>query len=348
MKRKKKTSTTLYKLLFIRLCWLFLHVTRAGYVRRIIVLSLALVSLLGLYLYTLKSLNSKNRIRWSSFSKRSWIPALEISSYVCPHVVQSDGESINPWTLHQVLIPPLTLDQNPWQKEWGMQGYSSKISTSVESMRSDVERLAQKTGDKKYMEAFEQLPRLMEKIDMWKYVILYLEGGIYADMDVAPKLCLRHLIKEWQNDTLSPKSSIFFYETSSFVVRFAPLFRFLMFIRPYSFFEKMNWDSTVRIPQFRSALILAKTAGQDIYRQTLDLVVQRTLHQSSFKTYFSSRNQQTLEVTGPGCFSDAINLMNRMSKRNENRNVVHEEDFYFIKREDSYLFFGHIATGSWR
>jgi hypothetical protein len=287
-------------------------------------------------------------IPWAFYRSTSWVPALDFSSYTCkPHIAFEAENQRHPWTLHQVLTPPLNLDNFPWQKEWLAQGYNVKMTTSVDSMREDVQRLVDETQDDKYLQAFDKLPRIMEKIDMWKYVILYLEGGIYADMDVSPKPCLAQLMKSWDNDSLSPFSSIVFYETASFVVRFSSIFRFFMFFRPYALFEKMNWDTTVRIPQFRSALILAKTTRQEVYKQTLDLVVQRTLDQSSYKSHFASRNHQTLEVTGPGCFTDAIHsIISNVRKAATSKKP--ETEFYFIKREDCNMFFDHIATGTWR
>ena len=67
---------------------------------------------------------------------------------------------------------------------WDITGLVTTITDDAQRT-IDVARL----GDEKYVKAFEELQRMGVKsrvADFWRYAKIYLDGGVYADIDVTP------------------------------------------------------------------------------------------------------------------------------------------------------------------
>jgi len=73
---------------------------------------------------------------------------------------------------------PAILD---YRKLWEELGFRVEV-TPGSAIRGDVERMQSKA----LLDVFDHLPMNVLQYDFWRYIILYLEGGVYADVDCEP------------------------------------------------------------------------------------------------------------------------------------------------------------------
>jgi len=100
------------------------------------------------------------------------------------------------WTVHQTSDAELE-ERHPailkYRERWEALGFSVKV-TPGNAIRRDVERMQALTENgssaasksNSLLDIFDRLPNEVLRYDFWRYVILYLEGGVYADVDCEP------------------------------------------------------------------------------------------------------------------------------------------------------------------
>jgi len=100
------------------------------------------------------------------------------------------------WTVHQTSHAELE-ERHPailkYRERWEALGFSVKV-TPGNAIRRDVERMQALTENgssaasksNSLLDIFDRLPNEVLRYDFWRYVILYLEGGVYADVDCEP------------------------------------------------------------------------------------------------------------------------------------------------------------------
>eukprot|EP00128_Syssomonas_multiformis_P013361 Colp12_sorted_trinity150504_noHs@261 len=76
----------------------------------------------------------------------------------------------------------LSREQLNWRRTWQAAGFNSTLTTALGRYK-DVQRFCEKMGSYKYMDAFSLLKIPAAKSDYWRIIKLYLDGGIYADLD---------------------------------------------------------------------------------------------------------------------------------------------------------------------
>jgi len=77
-----------------------------------------------------------------------------------------------------------------YRQRWHELGFHVEV-TPGRAIRADVERMQ----SPQLLHVFDRLPTNVLKYDFWRYVILYLEGGVYADVDCEPFAGVREAIQ---------------------------------------------------------------------------------------------------------------------------------------------------------
>jgi len=84
-----------------------------------------------------------------------------------------------------------------WHMSWRRNGFTVQLRNDTECLY-DIERLCRLTGDVEYMQIYEKL-NPVQRADFWRYAITWLEGGIYSDIDIgATPETARFFMERWQ------------------------------------------------------------------------------------------------------------------------------------------------------
>jgi len=190
-----------------------------------------------------------------------------------------------PVLLHQT-VPSLSLTprEQAWRESWQRLGFKLQTADDADC-RTDIQRLAEETGQPDYLQVYDALETGVQKADMWRYSALYLYGGVYADVDVVAKPQMVELLNAYPN-----RSGIVFVESlpSPWLIGFFARFLYV--------------TDMVRVPQYRNCIMIARR-GWGAMRLTLDNIV------AKFKNPPPRRTTEptfTLELTGPGIFTDSV------------------------------------------
>lgn len=84
-----------------------------------------------------------------------------------------------------------------WHMSWRRNGFRVQLRNDTECL-DDIERLCLVTGETDYMRVYSSL-NPVQRADFWRYAITWLEGGIYADIDIgATPETARFFMERWQ------------------------------------------------------------------------------------------------------------------------------------------------------
>lgn len=72
-----------------------------------------------------------------------------------------------------------------YRRKWQQLGFSTRI-TPNQDIRNDIQTLDKEVPSLGLLEMFDNLATTNMRYDVWRYTKLYLEGGLYADVDVEP------------------------------------------------------------------------------------------------------------------------------------------------------------------
>ena len=113
----------------------------------------------------------------------AWIPQAELSEpgEAMPRV----GTMLKRIVVHQTVrsLADLSPEQRDWRRSWQRLGFA--LSTADDAAaRKDIERLSDVTSDGDYLRVYDALETSVQRSDMWRYAVLWLDGGVYADVDV--------------------------------------------------------------------------------------------------------------------------------------------------------------------
>ena len=219
-------------------------------------------------------------------------------------------------TLHQTWeTQKLPLQLYLWHVQWDIAGLETTITDDAQRI-IDVARL----GDEKYVKAFEVLQRMGVPscvADFWRYAKIYLDGGVYADIDVTPS-------EEFSKNFTNGTSMVIVEETMRLgILGHAAVFLGLTDIRRY--------------PQY-SAAFLAASPGHPILRYALDLCVENIQH----PTFPLDKEPiASLELCGPPVLTDAVRIY--LSEKPQ------EDTIRIIPRKQARgILFEHHNLGSWK
>jgi len=189
-----------------------------------------------------------------------------------------------------------------------------------EDMEQDIIKLSELTGNTEFQQTYSQLDGPVQKSDFWRYAKLYLEGGIYADVDV---VALPEIVSLIQQFLQTNKELIVFVENFWFFGWFGLVFRL---------------DSMVRYPQYRQCIMVAKRSNEQVFLTALTIITEKV---KSGTTSTLTEPSRTLELTGPGVYTDAVNSYCFAAGKDAEKCLV-------IYRYKGFIFFHHVGTASWK
>jgi hypothetical protein len=234
--------------------------------------------------------------------------------------------------VHQTVSLPLEEPSKTWHESWSEQGFTTTLQGDDEN-RNDMVRLSEKLNTRKHLDTYDDLPATIQRVDMWRYAKLFLDGGIYADIDISATPCTLHLLQTYFARTIGSDDLLVLKETLD--LGSERLIHSLLRMRPFGVFHTMGLDTTIRYPQYRQSIMIAGPPGRRVFLDTLDMIVER--FQTQWYEQFSHKAWQTLELTGPGVFTDAMN-----------HNLAQGSSSTVVSRKEGDKLFVHFRTGTWK
>lgn len=274
-----------------------------------------------------------------------------------------------PMVLHQT-VPTLNLtaQQAEWQRTWTRLGVKVRLADDARC-RDDIIALGRATGERAFLRAYDALETGVQRSDMWRYAVLFLHGGVYADIDVVARPAMAALLSA----PSANQSAIVFVESlpSPRLVGWAIM--------------QLGLTDMVRIPQYRNCLMVSRR-GHPAMRASLDTIVAQVLNGPMAAPVPVLEPAHTLELTGPGVYTDAVravheqraggddsgsrrsgesgdgerwssNDRSQSSGRRGNGTETYgaagraddgEPPMLFVSRRAGFQYFEHIGLGSWK
>ncbi len=193
---------------------------------------------------------------------------------------------------------------------WEDLGYIIAV-TPNDRIHEDVARLDALFPSHQFLSKFEQLATKNMQFDFWRYAKLYLEGGVYADVDVEPLPG----ISDWIDRARSENKTIFFEEAN---VPDKAIYRFLV---------PLVSDYT-ELPAYATCVVISPGPGASIFVDILDeMDPKRWLHIREPK--------RTLLSVGPGYVTHFI-------KQRQ------EHDMFTVSYKQRKLAYSHHGFGTWK
>ena len=274
-----------------------------------------------------------------------------------------------PMVLHQT-VPTLNLtaQEAEWQRTWTRLGVKVRLADDARC-RDDIIALSRATGERTFLRAYDALETGVQRSDMWRYAVLFLHGGVYADIDVVARPAMAALLSA----PSANHSAIVFVESlpSPRLVGWAIM--------------QLGLTDMVRIPQYRNCLMVSRR-GHPAMRASLDTIVAQVLNGRMAAPVPVHEPAHTLELTGPGVYTDAVravheqrtggdvsgsrrsgesgdgerwssNDRSQRSGRRGNGTETYgaagraddgEPPMLFVSRRAGFQYFEHIGLGSWK
>ena len=221
----------------------------------------------------------------------------------------------------------LTIDEYKWRESWSRLGFPIRTADD-EQARRDIARMQRIIYFPALSQMFDALDTNTQRSDVWRYVILWLDGGIYADTDVVAHFPLVEFVRSHTTDgaLFSESLAVFDYLPRTLSRALCKGFR------------SLGLTDLVRLPQRRNCIIIAH-AGCPLMLRTLRLIAERFIANTN-KSHLPEP-ERTLELTGPGIFTDAIDELS------------HEcgglaGGFHMVHRFRGMSYIQHIGTGKWK
>jgi hypothetical protein len=99
-----------------------------------------------------------------------------------------------------------------YRSAWKQLGYDVQVTPNAD-IRSDVVRLHKELKEDDFLGVFDNLKTENMQYDFWRYTKMYLEGGVYADVDVEP----HEEMPVWEQEAKEKKSVVIFEESPTWV-----------------------------------------------------------------------------------------------------------------------------------
>jgi len=193
-----------------------------------------------------------------------------------------------------------------YREDWRFLGFD------VEVTPKDVLRLVQETrGNEHLLQVFDDLETKNMQFDFWRYAKLYLDGGLYADVDVQPRMD----IFTWREASEKHHSVVIFEESPTWMAH-SKIFRL---IRPLV-------SNLQEIPSYASCVVIAPEPRAPFFLELLQAV-----DPNQWKN--TPEPRKTLMVVGPG----------HLTQFAKNRN-----DVIVASRNDGRLAYTHRGFGTWK
>lgn len=190
--------------------------------------------------------------------------------------------------------------------------------------REDVVAAAQRLGEEALIAAYDACAEPVMRADLWRYAVVYLRGGIYADDDVEPRDALPALLAA--RDAVEPRATaVLFIENWSFIPTLVGRLAVTLRLTDFATF-----------PQYRNCFFIADR-GHPALAAVLREASRRVLSAAGDV----AEDKRVLQLTGPGVFTDAIDAY-RAAYPAEASSV------YLVDRGAGMTVFLHRGTGSWK
>ena len=240
---------------------------------------------------------------------------------------QTDARGVLP-TLHQTVANRrLTREEHHWRESWRRLGFPIRTADNAQARR-DIERMHRMINFPALIHMFDALETNTQRSDVWRYAILWLEGGIYADIDVVALSPLVDLVRA----NIANRGVLFSESLAVFDYLPRPLSKALCTV-----FRTVGLTDLVRLPQRRNCIILAH-ARCPLMLRSLQMIVDKFSDVDHVPIREPAR---TLELTGPGIFTDAIDALSTDIGELAG-------GFQLIHRSHGRLHFHHIGMGTWK
>ena len=167
--------------------------------------------------------------------------------------------------VHQTLrntseIPP---HQREWRLSWQRIGFRFQ-TVDDKAMHEDIERLAATAGELRFVRIFDQLHTSVQRTDMWRYAVMWLDGGVYADVDVIAHSPMTQLVTE------HIQTGIIFGESLPVFDWLHPRLAAAVGLAA----RAIGLTDLVRLPQQRNCIMVAR-ARHPLMLRTLQKIVHR-------------------------------------------------------------------------
>jgi hypothetical protein len=224
----------------------------------------------------------------------------------------------------------LTPQQAVWRASWVQLGFRVRTTNNAQA-RMDIVRMSRMTNDERLLRVYDALETNVQRSDVWRYAILWLEGGVYADIDVHAHTPIVALA--------SSHPGVIFTES-------LPVFDLLprSLARAISFFAlHLGLTDLVRLPQRRNCIILMP-ARHPLMLHTL----QRVMNKFEAERLLTPQPEptHTLELTGPGILTDALDEL--VQGHGGGSAGLDALGLKLVSRFEGMRYFQHIAQGSWK
>eukprot|EP00128_Syssomonas_multiformis_P014233 Colp12_sorted_trinity150504_noHs@874 len=174
----------------------------------------------------------------------------------------------------------LTPQQRAWQQTWTEAGFTVKLTDALGRYR-DIQRFCDLMGSYDYMDSYVLLTVPAQKADYWRIIKLYLEGGIYADIDAYGSRQLHEFLTRGPPREPNIRMLVLQETSGSFIERFS---------------------TYVFSPQFTNMFIVADRGYNGLYR------IVRLMTDNILSNRFGSWPEpfKTLRETGPACLTEGL------------------------------------------
>lgn len=195
-----------------------------------------------------------------------------------------------------------------YRNRWQIAGFQVRVTPNAD-IRNDVVTLEKALHRSDMIPKFDSLETDNMRYDYWRYTKLYLEGGVYSDVDVLPGLALH----DWVKKSASTNHPVFF-EGSNW-----PHNGFFRFFVPLV----SDYQS---LPSMDTCLVISATPGSKALIALLDAM-------DPGKWANAPEPRKTLMAVGPGIVSEFTRSRPDVIK------------VYFWDRKRAYK---HVGFGTWK
>lgn len=165
-------------------------------------------------------------------------------------------------------------------------------------------------------ESIYSFPKKIHQLDIWRYIYIYMYGGLYVDIDINIKNNIINYISIFENNDV-----VLFKESP---VLSDGVFLYVLYC--FKFFFKLN--DHPRFYQYRQSIFYTKQ-----FNPNLRFLINRIILNFETNKYENLREPYyTFELTGPGIFTD----------------VMKDSNHFTIQYEFSKELIDYHSTGSWR
>ncbi|CAM9439860.1 unnamed protein product [Chrysoparadoxa australica] len=210
-----------------------------------------------------------------------------------------------------------------WRATWIDLGFPMAGIKDKDKRRRDIALLSEITGKSAYLKAFDELEELVQGADFWRYAVLYLKGGLYADIDMAAQPGIVPVLQAYEQIevTLTYWPQLVFVQTTDLISE-----------RLGKLIVRMNATTHQRFPQFSNGLLVAGEAYNPVFIDALDLILENMSDPSL--DWHRGKWAHTLLLTGPAVITDAYQMR--------------PEQLIRVEQQHMHALYKHHSMGSWK